>query len=231
MTQESNSGTQTEPDANTAASDSTATDPGPGTAASTDGTTGSANRRTDSAKRTAEPAADSTATTVGSDGPADDPEIVLETQPTLKPTILSLATVLVVGIAIVAYLFADPTLLGTTERTEIAANLVVLLTVVGAGRFLLRLYVLTRTRYVVTPDAVRREYSLLYKAFSRELPLSKVRSHELRRSRIETILGIGSVGFLTGSVSQSPTHLEFENVPHPDRVRRQVRDQLPGKES
>ncbi|MFD1597680.1 PH domain-containing protein [Halobellus rarus] len=158
-------------------------------------------------------------------------DVVVETQPTLKPTILSLATVLVAGIAIVAYLFAEPTLLGTTERTEIAANLVVLLTVVGAGRFLLRLYVLTRTRYVVTPDAVRREYSLLYKTFSRELPLSKIRSHELRRSRVETVLGIGSVGFLTGSVSQSPTHLEFENVPHPDRVRRQVREQLPGKES
>ena len=207
MSQEPNPSTQAEPDANTN---------------DTDGSV-SHSAGDDDARdaNTAEPIRSTDA----------ESDIVVETQPTLKPTILSLATVLVAGIAIVAYLFAEPTLLGTSERTEIAANLVVLLTIVGAGRFLLRLYVLTRTRYVVTPDAVRREYSLLYKTFSRELPLSKIRSHELRRSRVETVLGIGSVGFLTGSVSQSPTHLEFENVPHPDRVRRQVRDQLPRNES
>ena len=207
MSQEPNPSTQAEPDANTNDTDGSVSH------SAGDDDVRDAN--------TAEPIRSTDA----------ESDIVVETQPTLKPTILSLATVLVAGIAIVAYLFAEPTLLGTSERTEIAANLVVLLTIVGAGRFLLRLYVLTRTRYVVTPDAVRREYSLLYKTFSRELPLSKIRSHELRRSRVETVLGIGSVGFLTGSVSQSPTHLEFENVPHPDRVRRQVRDQLPRNES
>lgn len=152
---------------------------------------------------------------------------VLETQPTLKPTIASLAGVVIAGVLIIGYLFVDPTLLGTAGRTEIAANLVMLLTLIGAARLLLRLYVLTRTRYVVTSDAVRREYSLLYKTFSRELPLAKVRSHELRRGRIETLLGIGTVAFLTGSMAQSPAHLEFENVPNPERVRNHVRDLLP----
>lgn len=152
---------------------------------------------------------------------------VLETQPTLKPTIASLAGVVGAGVLVIVYLFLDPTLLGTAARTEIAANLVMLLTFAGAARLLLRLYVLTRTRYVVTPDAVRREYSLLYKTFSRELPLAKVRSHELRRGRIETLLGIGTVAFLTGSMAQSPAHLEFENVPNPERVRNRVRDRLP----
>ena len=152
---------------------------------------------------------------------------VLETQPTLKPTIASLAGVVIAGVLVIGYLFVDPTLLGTAGRTEIAANLVMLLTLIGAARLLIRLYVLTRTRYVVTPDAVRREYSLLYKTFSRELPLAKVRSHELRRGRIETLLGIGTVAFLTGSMAQSPAHLEFENVPNPERVRNRVRDLLP----
>jgi len=152
---------------------------------------------------------------------------VLETQPTLKPTIARLAGVAGVGGLLIGYLLLNPALLGTAARTEIAANLVLLLTVVGAARLLFRLYVLTRTRYVVTPDAVRREYSLLYKTFSRELPLAKVRSHELRRGRLETLLGIGTVAFLTGSMAQSPAHLEFENVSNPERVRNRVRDLLP----
>jgi hypothetical protein len=156
----------------------------------------------------------------------DRREIILETRPTLKPALARLTAVLVVGIALIGYLFANPTLLGTAERTEIAANLLVLLTVVGAGRLAFELYLLTRTRYVITRKSVRREYSLLYKTFSRELPLSKLRSHELHRSRIETALGVGTVGFLTGSIARSPAHLEFENVPHPEQVRRQVRHQL-----
>lgn len=152
---------------------------------------------------------------------------VLETQPTLKPTIASLVVVIGVGTALIGYLFFNPTLLGTAARTEIGVNLVLLLTAIGAARLLVRLYVLTRTRYVVTPDAIRREYSLLYKTFSRELPLTKVRSHELRRSRVETVFGIGTVAFLTGSMAQSPAHLEFENVSNPERVRNRVRDLLP----
>jgi hypothetical protein len=152
---------------------------------------------------------------------------VLETQPTLRPTIASLAGVIGAGVLLIGYLFLNPTLLGTTARTEIAVNLVLLLTVIGAARLLVRLYVLTRTRYVVTPDAIRREYSLLYKTFSRELPLTKVRSHELRRSRVETVFGIGTVAFLSGSMAQSPAHLEFENVSNPERVRERVRGLLP----
>jgi hypothetical protein len=163
----------------------------------------------------------------GTDASGARGAFVLETQPTLKPTLLSLAGVVLAGLAVVGFLFLNPTLLGAVERTEIAANLVVILTVVGAGRLLVRLYVLTKTRYVVTPNAVRREYSLLYKSFSRELPLAKLRSLELRRSRVEAIFGIGSVAFLTGSVAQSPAYLEFANVPDPERVRRTVRDRLP----
>lgn len=163
----------------------------------------------------------------GADASGTRGGLVLETQPTLKPTLLSLAGVILGGLVVVGFLFLNPTLLGAAERTEIAANLVVILTVVGAARLVVRLYVLTKTRYVVTPNAVRREYSLLYKSFSRELPLAKLRSLELRRSRIEAAFGIGSVAFLTGSVAQSPAHLEFANVPEPERVRRTVRDRLP----
>ena len=168
-----------------------------------------------------EPTADRT----GAGGPPTPP--VLETQPTLKPTLVSLAGVVGAGVVVIGFLFLNPSLLGTAARTEIAANLVMLLAFVGAARLLFRLYVLTRTRYVVTSDAVRREYSVLYKTFSRELPLTKVRSHELRRGRVETLLGIGTVAFLTGSVAQSPAHLAFENVPDPERVRNRVRERLP----
>jgi len=153
-------------------------------------------------------------------------EVVVETQPTLKPTAIAIAAVVLLGTGIIAYLYANPTLFGSVDRTEIALNLTAILMVIALVRLLLRLYVLTRTRYVLTTDAVRREYSLLYKSFSRELPLAKVRSHELRRNRTETLLGIGSVSFLTGSVAQSPAHLRFQNVPDPERIRKQVRERL-----
>ena len=152
---------------------------------------------------------------------------VVETHPTLKPTLISLGGVVVAGLAVLGYLLVNPTLLGAVERTEIVANLVVILTVVGAGRLALKLYVLTKTRYVITPNAVRREYSLLYKTFSRELPIARLRSLELRRSRLEAIFGIGTVAFLSGTITQSPGHLEFVNVPDPDRVRSSVRRRLP----
>jgi hypothetical protein len=161
-------------------------------------------------------------------GGAPTPPIV-ETHPTLKPTLISLGGVVVAGLAVLGYLLFNPTLLGAVERTEIVANLVVILTVIGAGRLGLRLYVLTKTRYVITPNAVRREYSLLYKTFSRELPIAKLRSLELRRSRIEAIFGIGTVAFLSGTIAQSPAYLEFANVPDPDRVRNSVQDRLPSE--
>ncbi|WP_424003367.1 PH domain-containing protein [Haloarcula salina] len=167
---------------------------------------------------------DTDAQTTTTDGRQN--EIVVETQPTLKPTSIAIAAVVLLGSIVIAYLYANPTLLGSVDRTEIALNLTAILMVVALVRLLLRLYVLTRTRYVLTTDAVRREYSLLYKSFSRELPLAKVRSHELRRNRTETLLGIGSVSFLTGSVAQSPAHLRFRNVPDPERIRAQVRNIL-----
>lgn len=163
----------------------------------------------------------------GADAGSARTSSIVETQPTLKPTLISLAGVVIGGLAVIGVLFVNPTLLGAVERTEIAANLVVILTAIGAGRLGLRLYVLTQTRYVITPDAVRREYSLLYKTFSRELPLAKLRSLELRRSRLEAVFGIGTVAFLTGSIAQSPAHLEFANVPDPEHIRSSVRDRLP----
>ena len=139
---------------------------------------------------------DTDAQTDASDGQQDD--VIVETQPTLKPTAIALAVVVLIGTGIIAYLYANPSLLGSVDRTEIALNLVAILMVIALVRLLLRLYVLTRTRYVLTTDAVRREYTLLYRSFSRELPLAKVRSHELRRNRTETLLGIGSVLGLVG---------------------------------
>lgn len=153
-------------------------------------------------------------------------EPILETRPTVRPTLIWLTVAALVGGSSVGYFMSAPTTLGNPENTEIAANIILLLTIGVVVRLGVRLYVLTRTRYVVTTDAVRREYALFYKTFSRELPLSMMRSHELRRSRVETLLGIGSVAFLTGAVTQSPTHIEFEHISNPHEARERVREQL-----
>lgn len=151
-------------------------------------------------------------------------EVLLETSPTIKPTAAAILLTTLLGGGVMAYLFANPETLGNTGNTEVALNIVLLLTVIGIVRLLVRIYVLTRTSYVLTSDSIRREYTLLFKTFSRDLPLSMLRSHELHRSRLETLFGIGTVGFLTGSAANTPTHVEFEHVSDPEHIRKQVQE-------
>jgi hypothetical protein len=160
------------------------------------------------------------------DGGETDQEILLETHPTLKPTGIWILLTLVAGGGSVGYIFSNPTLLGNRQNTEVVLNIIVILTIIALIRLLIRMYILKQTKYIVTNDSIRREYELLFKKFSRDLPLSMVRSHELRQSRIEAILGVGSVAFLTGTVSQSPAHIEFSAITSPKHVREAVRDQL-----
>lgn len=159
-----------------------------------------------------------------------DETTLLETHPTLKPTLIWIGITGLVGLLATVALVTNPELLGAPEFTEIGVLIVVLLTMAATVRFLIRLYILKKMRYVVTTQGVRREYSLLYRTFSREVPLSKVRSHELRRNRIETLLGIGSVAFLSTGATRGMGYLVFDNVDDPESVRRLARRHIEGSD-
>lgn len=162
-----------------------------------------------------------------SDRSATD-DVVFEATPSTKPVLAWLAITVLAGGALVGVIAGDPDLFGGPAVAEIVGNVVLLMTGIAVVRLLVKLYVLTRTRYIVTDTGVRREYTLLYRTWSRELPLRMVRGHELTRSRIETLLGLGTVEFLSGSVAGSMGHLKFESLPDPEGLRERVQAELSG---
>ena len=152
--------------------------------------------------------------------------VLYETGPSLRPAVTKLGVALGVAVALVAYVLSNPGLFGSQQNSEIGAYVVALVALVVLVRYAFRVYLLKRYRYTVTDEAVRWEYSLLYKTRSRELPFSKIRGHEFRQDRIESLLGFGTVAFLSGGTNQSLGFLTFENVANPDRVRETVRERL-----
>lgn len=153
-------------------------------------------------------------------------ETLIETTPSTKPVLAWLGLTLAVGLMLVGIIISNPGIFGDVKIAEVAGNIVILLTGIGVLRLLIKLYILTRTRYVVTTAGVRREYTLLYRTWSRELPLSMIRGHELTRSRIQTFFGVGTVEFLSGSVSGSMGHLRFDSLPDPNELRSKVQQQV-----
>lgn len=151
---------------------------------------------------------------------------VLESTPSTRPTLLKLGATVTVGLLLLGIVVTNPDWFGSEQIANVAANVVLLLTVVGVIRLVVRLYILTRTRYYVTPGSVGREYTLLYRTWSRELPLSKIRGHELTRSRVETMFGVGTVEFLSGSVAGSIGHLRFDHLPNPEEMRETLQEYL-----
>jgi membrane protein YdbS with pleckstrin-like domain len=160
------------------------------------------------------------------DGGAVGERVLYETGPSLRPAVVKLSAVLVAAVVVVGYVLTHPELFGSQQNTEIGAYVVAFVALVVLVRYAFRVYLLKRYRYTVTDDAVRWEYSLLYKTRSRELPFSKIRGHEFRQDRVESVLGFGTVAFLSGGTNQSLGFLTFENVANPDRVRETVREQL-----
>lgn len=152
-----------------------------------------------------------------------------DTTPALKPTLLLISLTLFVGTVAVGYLVANPeTVAGDPGLTELVWNAVGVLAVLLLVRLVLRLYLLSRTRYVIDSDAVRREFSLLYRHESREIPLAQLRGHEFSQNRVQRLLGYGTVRMLTGGTNRSLGFVEFEDLPQPARVRNLLRELVAG---
>lgn len=147
---------------------------------------------------------------VTSTGDQPDVDNSIKTTPTIKPTIVWLTLVVLVGIGLIAYVNTRRGSFSNPETADILTQIVTILTLIGVIRFLIRIYILKRTRYVIDQDSITRRYDLLYRSQRREVPLAKVRSHELRQSRIQKLLGYGTI-----RINQGLGPIELENIPEP----------------
>jgi len=147
----------------------------------------------------------------------DEAEL-LETRPTLRPTLVRLGVVLVVGLALFGALRARPELLGSESIGNTASLVVALLTLVAVIRFVVQIIVLKRTTYVVTSDRVELSYELLFRVRSKGIRFDKLRSHELDQSRVQSLLGYGTI-----SLNRGLGPIRLENVEDPEYVYQTIR--------
>jgi len=139
-------------------------------------------------------------------------------RPTLKPTSIALSITILITLVIAGALVANPTLFGTAEITEVVLWVVFLIGGFISIRLIVKMYILTRMEYIISPDGVSREYALLYRYRRREMPIRMVRGVEVSRDPIETLLGYGTVAILSGGTNQSLGFIKFEHVPNPKQV-------------
>ncbi|WP_336331163.1 PH domain-containing protein [Haloarcula sp. CGMCC 1.2071] len=152
------------------------------------------------------------------DQPDGYDKVMLETNPTTKPTLIRLAVVLLLSLGVVGYLQLNPETLGSPDITNTAALVVLLLGLVLTVRFLVRTIILVRTTYTVTRSRVEQEYELLFRTHSKGIRFDKLRSHELNQNRIQSILGYGTI-----SMNRGLGPLRLENVDEPEAVYETIR--------
>lgn len=152
--------------------------------------------------------------------------VLYETGPSLRPAIVKLGLAVVAGASVIIYFLTHPQLLGSQQNTEIGTYVLVLIVLILLVRYAVRIYLLKRYRYTVTEDGVRWDYSLFYKSRSRELPFAKIRGHEFRQDRIQSIFGFGTVSILSGGTNQSLGFIRFENIADPGEIQSIIRDQI-----
>lgn len=85
-------------------------------------------------------------------------------------------------------------------------------TILLLGKTTMKIYILTRTRYQVTDDAVRMRYNILYKNKNRHLPLAKLRGYEVQQNRFQALFSLGTISFLSGGSNQSLGFVRFEDI-------------------
>lgn len=148
-------------------------------------------------------------------------DVLRRITPTVKPALIRLGLTLFIGAVVIGVLFTNPELLGSPDVTNVALIVVQLLVVIAVVRLGVELVVLLNTEYVVTDRTVRRQYSLLARVKSREVPYDLVRSTERSQGRIEYMLGVGSV-----SLNQGLGDLTLSYLPDHDAVYRLIRRQV-----
>lgn len=156
---------------------------------------------------------------------ADTTEVLVESHPSLRPTLATIAAV-VVGAALVAG--ALLALGGTIGQgtAETLAGVVAVVAALVVLRYIGRLYILRRTTYRLTDSELREEFTLFFHRSSRTVPVDQLRGLHLSQTAFQRLFGHGSVAVLTAGPNRSLGFLTFDDVPEPDDLRDRIRTQL-----
>lgn len=150
--------------------------------------------------------------------PGDDPELLHQTAPLLRPTLALAGVVLVVALAAIGLVYRNPDLVGGVEFAELVVNGVAILAALLLIRLGVTLLILLRTTYTIHEEGFKKEYELGYHRKSREIPVEQLRGREHERSRFETLLNCATIRLLTGGTDRSLGFLEFVHIPDPETV-------------
>jgi len=144
-------------------------------------------------------------------------------RPTIQPVLIALGGVVGVGLVASGGFWALSVFVGGADIANMLTTVTLFLVAVIVLRLLIKLIVLSRTHYTIRNDAFHREYDLLYRTNSREIPVHQLRGHEYSQSRIQSLLGVGTVRLMTAGPNQSLEFIEFEHLRKPEYVREEIR--------
>ena len=146
-----------------------------------------------------------------------------EFTPVVKVLIIQLGLLIGAGVVVLGYIAINPGRFGDPQIGQLLFTVIGFLLAIALLRILIRIFILRRTRYVVTPRKLHREYELLAKRRTREIPLEQLRGMEFEQGRLQSILGFGTLTFLTAGTNQSLGFLQFEHINSPAEIRDKIR--------
>jgi membrane protein YdbS with pleckstrin-like domain len=155
-------------------------------------------------------------------------DLLLETSPTIKPVLIQTVLLLSGSAVLLGYLILHPESIGDRQLTNLVINALGVVLVLFVLRQLISILILHRTRYCLYEDTVRREYRLLYRYESREVPLASMTGVEVTRDRIQSLLGFGTVKLLTAGSHDRVGFVRLEQVEQPENVRERIRHLVSG---
>jgi len=143
----------------------------------------------------------------------------LRTVPSIRPVLVWMGVTVLAAVVVAGVILLNQNAFGGAQTANLLLNALLVLTLLAVIRLSIRVFILTRTQYVIDSNHITRRYSLLMRTWSREVPIHRVRSSELRQSRIQHVLGFGTV-----EVNQGLGGIQLENVHNPEQVRETLTD-------
>lgn len=150
-------------------------------------------------------------------------EEAYEFTPVVKVLVIRFGLLAGAGAVVLAYIAINPGRFGDPQIGNLLFTVIGFLLAIALLRIVIRILVLRRTKYVVTSGKLHREYELLAKRRTREIPLEQLRGMEFEQGRLQSFLGFGTLTFLTAGTNQSLGFLEFEHINMPTEIRDRVR--------
>lgn len=148
--------------------------------------------------------------------------------PSIIPPLFALSVAVGIGVVtsgiLVVYTSSETQILRT-----ILGIITVLCLIVAANR-LATIIILRNTSYLLDEDLLRKQFRLMYRKSEREIPIHQLRGVELNRGRFQTLLGYGTIVFLTAGPNRSLGFVEFQHIQDPEQFRDEVRSLLRSKE-